>query len=53
MPFFPREQIVLKPEEHSFMKIETPFVNESSGLVIVKMLDKKSQSTVMLKLKII
>ena len=39
--FFSKEQIVLKPKEHKFIKIEASFVDEISGLAIVKMLDKK------------
>ena len=53
VPFFPKEQIVLKPKEQRNIKIEAPFIDGVSGLAIVKMLDKKSQSTVMLKLKFI
>ena len=32
------------------MKIEVPFVDEISGLAIIKMLDKKAQNPMMLKL---
>ena len=53
IPFFPKEQIILKPREQRFIKIEAPFIDEISGLVIVKMLDKKAQSTLMLKLKFV
>ena len=35
------KQIVLKPKENKFIKIEAPFVDEILGLAIVKMLDKK------------
>ena len=41
IPFFSKEQIVLKLKEHRFIKIEAPCVDEISGLAIVKMLDKK------------
>ena len=50
---FPKEQVLLKPREHRFIKIESPFIAELLGLVIVKMLDKKAQSTLMLKLKFV
>ena len=50
MPFFPKEQIILKPKEQQFIKIEAPFIDEISGLAIVKMLDKKAQNRMMLKL---
>ena len=52
-PFFPKEQVILKPREQQFMKIEAPFVDEILGLAIVNMLDKKAQSTLMLKFKIV
>ena len=51
IPFFTKEQIVLKPNEQKLIKIEATFVDESSGLAIVKMLDKNAQNTKMLKLK--
>ena len=43
----------MKPREQRFIKIEALFIDEISGLVIVKMLDKKAQSTLMLKLKFV
>ena len=53
IPFFSKEQAVVKPKEKKFIKIEAPFVDETSGLAIVKMLDSKGQCTVVLKLKFI
>ena len=53
IPLFSKEQVVVKPKEKKFIKIEAPFVDEISGLAIVKMLDSKGQCTVMLKLKFI
>ena len=41
IPFFSKEQAVVKPKEKKFIKIEAPFVDEISGLAIVKMLDNK------------
>ena len=35
------------------MKIEAPFIDEISGLAIVKMLDKKVQNRMMFKLKFV
>ena len=40
----------VKPKERKFIKIEAPFVDEISGLAIVKMLDTKEQCTMVLKL---
>ena len=38
LPFFSKEQVVVKPKERKFIKIEAPFVDEISSLAIVKML---------------
>ena len=51
IPFFPKEQIVLKPKEQKLIKVEAPFVDEILGLAINKILDRKAQNTIMLKLK--
>ena len=51
IPFFSKEQVVLKPKERKFIKIEAPFVDEISGLAIVKTIDNKEQCTLVLKLK--
>ena len=53
LPFFSKEQVVVKPKERKFIKIEAPFVDEISGFAIVKMLDTKEQCTVVLKLKFV
>ena len=49
IPIFLREGIVLKPKEQKLIKIEAPFLDEISGLAIVKLLDKSTQSVIMLK----
>ena len=36
IPFFSKEQIILKPKEKKFIKIEAPFIDEISGLTRVK-----------------
>ena len=51
--FFLREQIILKPKEQKYIIVEAPFVEEILGMAIVKMLDKREQVTVLLKLKFI
>ena len=53
IPLFPKEQVILKPREQQFLKMEVSFVDQISGLDIVKMLDEKDQSTMMLKLKLV
>ena len=51
MPVFPQERIILKPKEQKLVKIDAPFSDEISGLVIIKLLDKSTQSIIMLKVK--
>ena len=53
IPFFPNEQIVLKLKEQRLIKIEAPFIDKISGLAIIKILDRKAQNTMMLKLKFV
>ena len=36
IPFFAKEEIILKPQEQKLIKVEAPFVDEISGLAIVK-----------------
>ena len=49
LPFYSKDQVVVKPKERKFIKIEAPFVDAISGLAIVKMLDSKEQCMVVLK----
>ena len=53
IPFFPREKVEVKPKEQKLIVLETPFVEEISGMAITKMLDTKEQMTLMMKLKFI
>ena len=51
VPIFPEHSIVLKPNKQQLIKVNDPFIDEISGLAIVKILDKGSHSTLLLKLK--
>ena len=51
LPIFPKECIVLKPKEQKLIKVSAPFIDEISGLAIVKILDGTTHSTMLLKLK--
>ena len=51
IPLFPKEEIILKPKEQKLIKIEAPFLDEISGLAIRKLLDRSTQSIIMLKVK--
>ena len=42
---------MLKPKEQKLIKIEAPFSDEISGLAIIKVLDKSTESVIMLKVK--
>ena len=53
IPIFPREQVVVKPGEKKFIPIESPFVEEISGMAIVKIIDQGQKTPMMLKLKFI
>ena len=43
--------MILKPNEQRLIKVKAPFIDEISGLAIVKMLDEGTHSTLLLKLK--
>ena len=49
---FPRGHIVLKPKEQKLIKVKAPFIDEISGLAIIKILDGSTHSTMLLKLKL-
>ena len=53
IPFFPREKVSVKPKEQKLVVLETPFMEEISGMAITKMLDVKEQKTLTMKLKFI
>ena len=53
IPFFLKEQVILKPKEQKFVIVEAPFVEEILDMAMVKLLDKQEQVTVILKLKFI
>ena len=41
----------IKTKEQKLIKIEAPFLDEISGLAIIKLLQKSTESTIMLKVK--
>ena len=53
LPIFPREQVVVKPGEKKLIPIAAPFVEEISGMAIVKVIDQGQKTPMMLKLKFI
>ena len=51
LPIFPKECVVLKPKEQKLIRVKVPFINEISGLAIIKILDGSTYSTMLIKLK--
>ena len=51
LPIFPKEHAVLKPKEQKLIKVEAPFIDEISGLAIIKILDGNTYSTMLINLK--
>ena len=41
----------MKPKEQKLIKVETPFLDEISGLAIVKLLNISTQSIIVLKVR--
>ena len=53
IPFFPVMTVEVAPASQKMVMVEAPFVEELSGMAMVKILDMKEQTTNMIKLKFI
>ena len=53
IPFFPVMTVEVAPTSQKMVMIEAPFIKEISGMAMVKILDMKTQTTNMIKLKFI
>ena len=53
IPFFPVTNVEIAPTSQKMVMIDAPFVEELSGMAMVKILDRKMQTTNMVKLKFI
>ena len=51
IPIYPEKEIILKPDEKKLVKVRAPFIDEISGLAIIKIIDGGTYSTLLLKLK--
>ena len=51
VPIFPQKEVILKPNEQKLIKVKAPFVDEISGMAIIKILDRGTYSTLLIKLK--
>ena len=53
IPFFPIMKVEVAPTSQKMVMVEAPFIEELSGMAMVKILDIKVQTTGMIKLKFI
>ena len=51
VPIYPEKELILKPDEQKLVKVRAPFVDEISGLAIIRIIDGKTNSTLLIKLK--
>ena len=51
IPIYPEKEVILKPNEQKLVKVKVPFVDEISGMVIIKIIDGGIYSTLLIKLK--
>ena len=52
MPIFPEKNVILEPNVQKLIKFKAPFVDEISGMAIVKILDGGTHSTLLIKLSL-
>ena len=52
-PFFPVTKVEVAPASQKMVMVEAPFIEELSGMAMVKILDMNAQTTNMIKLKFI
>ena len=53
IPFFPVMKVEVAPASQKMVMVEAPFIEELSSMAMVKILDMKTQTTNMIKLKFI
>ena len=53
IPFFPVTTVEIAPASQKMVVVDAPFVEELSGMAMVKILDMKTQTTNMIKLKFV
>ena len=51
VPMYPEKEIILKPDEQKLVKVRAPFIDDISGLAIIKIIDGGTYSTLLIKLK--
>ena len=51
VPIFPEKEVILKPNEQKLIKVKAPSIDEISGMAMIKILDRGTYSTLLIKLK--
>ena len=51
VPIYLEKEVILKLNEQKLGKVKVPFVDEISGMAIIKILDGGTYSTLLIKLK--
>ena len=51
VPIYPEKELILKPDEQKLVKVRAPFVDDISGLAIIKIIDGRTNGTLLIKLK--
>ena len=51
LSIFPVDHVILKPKEQKLIKVKAPFIDEISGLAMLKILDGGTHGTLLINLK--
>ena len=51
VPIYPEKEVILKPDEQKLVKVKAQFVDEISGLAIIKIIDGSTYTSLLVKLK--
>ena len=51
VPIYPENETILKPDEQKLVKVKALFIDAISRLAIIKIIDGKTNSTLLIKLK--
>ena len=53
VPIYPENKLILKLDEQKLVKVKAPFIDEISGLAIIKIIDGGTCSTLLIKWKFV
>ena len=52
VPIYPEKELILKPDKQKLVKVKALFVDEILGLAIIKIIDGRTNSTLLIKLNL-